>query len=221
VEGLIHISELSNRRIQHPKDVVKEGDVVPVKLVRIERDRHRLGLSLRQARADAEAMGFVFNHDGAVIDYPDDIREQFGLPPRDESMPAPTPRSEPRNAHEAIERAVARDPEPVSAFAHAFAQALENAEAGNAFANSFESAAPESAPAPEAADVPGAALAEALPAEAETAAEPVDEAVSAALDESAKVEGAGSAEVEESASPSGADAPAASAATEPVSEEDA
>jgi small subunit ribosomal protein S1 len=221
VEGLIHISELSNRRIQHPKDVVKEGDVVPVKLVRIERDRHRLGLSLRQARADAEAMGFVFNHDGAVIDYPDDIREQFGLPPRDESMPAPTPRSEPRNAHEAIERAVARDPEPVSAFAHAFAQALENAEAGNAFANSFESAAPESAPAPEAADVPGAALAEALPAEAETAAEPVDEAVSAALDESAKVEGAGSAEVEDSASPSGADAPAASAATEPVSEEDA
>src|SRR5690606_32472351 len=53
VEGLIHISELSNRRIQHPKDVVKEGDIVPVKLVRIEKDRHRLGLSLRQARADA------------------------------------------------------------------------------------------------------------------------------------------------------------------------
>ena len=48
VEGLIHISELSNRRIQHPKDVVKEGDIVPVKLVRIEKDRHRLGLSRRQ-----------------------------------------------------------------------------------------------------------------------------------------------------------------------------
>ncbi len=61
VEGLIHISELSNRRIQTPKDVVKEGDVVPVKLVRIEKDRHRLGLSLRQARNDAEAMGFVFD----------------------------------------------------------------------------------------------------------------------------------------------------------------
>ena len=42
VEGLIHISELSSRRIQHPKDVVKEGDIIPVKLVRIEKDRHRL-----------------------------------------------------------------------------------------------------------------------------------------------------------------------------------
>jgi small subunit ribosomal protein S1 len=129
VEGLIHISELSNRRIQHPKDVVKEGDVVPVKLVRIEKDRHRLGLSLRQARNDAEAMGFVFDANGAVIDYPDDIREQFQLPAREKGTAAPQPRREPRTAQEAIERAVSRDPEPISAFAHAFQQALENAEA--------------------------------------------------------------------------------------------
>src|SRR6185312_2619907 len=104
VEGLIHISELSNRRIQHPKDVVKEGDVVPVKLVRIEKDRHRLGLSLRQARADAEAMGFVFSHDGAVVDYPEDVREQFGLPERDAPAPGSVSRAEPRTAQEAIER---------------------------------------------------------------------------------------------------------------------
>ena len=131
VEGLIHISELSSRRIQHPKEVVKEGDVVPVKLVRIERDRHRLGLSLRQARSDAEAMGFVFDHLGMVIDYPDDVREQFQLPPRDKSLKA---RTEPRTAQEAVANAVARDPEPVSAFAHAFQQALENAEASNTLA---------------------------------------------------------------------------------------
>jgi len=128
VEGLIHISELSNRRIQHPKDVVKEGDVVPVKLVRIEKDRHRLGLSLRQARSDAEAMGFQFDANGGVIDYPDDVREQFQLPARDKSMPPA--RREPRTAQEAIEQAVARDPEQISAFAHAFQQALENAEGG-------------------------------------------------------------------------------------------
>ncbi len=55
VEGLIHISELSDERIQHPKSVVQEGEVVPVKILRIEPDRRRLGLSLRQARAEAEA----------------------------------------------------------------------------------------------------------------------------------------------------------------------
>ena len=141
VEGLIHISELSSRRILHPKDVVKEGDVVPVKLVRIEKDRHRLGLSLRQARSDAEAMGFAFDVNGAVVDYPDDVREQFGLPAREGGRPAP--RQGPRTAAEAIERAVARDPEPVSAFAHAFAKAFADAEANNSLSQPAEDAPAE------------------------------------------------------------------------------
>src|SRR5260221_4677368 len=80
VEGLIHISELSSRRIQHPKDVVKEGDVVPAKLVRIEKDRHRLGLSLRQARSDSEGMGFVSDVNGSFANSPEDVRRQLGRP---------------------------------------------------------------------------------------------------------------------------------------------
>ena len=43
IEGLIHISELVDRRINHPKEVVNEDEVVPVKIVRIEHDRHRIG----------------------------------------------------------------------------------------------------------------------------------------------------------------------------------
>lgn len=54
VEGLIHISELADRRITHPKEVVKEGDVLTLKIIRIEKDRHRLGLSLRQAIEEQE-----------------------------------------------------------------------------------------------------------------------------------------------------------------------
>lgn len=54
LEGLIHVSELAERRITHPKEVVKEGDMLPLKIVRIERERHRLGLSLKQARAEGE-----------------------------------------------------------------------------------------------------------------------------------------------------------------------
>lgn len=49
VEGLIHISELSDDRINHPKNVVKEGDEITVKVIRVEPERRRLGLSLRQA----------------------------------------------------------------------------------------------------------------------------------------------------------------------------
>ncbi len=48
VEGLIHISELSDARISHPKNVVKEGDELTLKIIRVEPERRRLGLSLRQ-----------------------------------------------------------------------------------------------------------------------------------------------------------------------------
>jgi small subunit ribosomal protein S1 len=57
VEGLIHISELSDERIAHPKAVVNEGDEVPLKIIRIDAARHRLGLSLRQALEEGEVMG--------------------------------------------------------------------------------------------------------------------------------------------------------------------
>jgi small subunit ribosomal protein S1 len=54
VEGLIHISELTSRMINHPREVVSEGDAVRLKILRIEPERRRLGLSLRQA-AEEEA----------------------------------------------------------------------------------------------------------------------------------------------------------------------
>ena len=49
VEGLIHISELTDHMINHPREVVREGEVVRLKILRIEPDRRRLGLSLKQA----------------------------------------------------------------------------------------------------------------------------------------------------------------------------
>ena len=52
IEGLIHISELADRRVGHPKEVVDEGDVVTLRIIRIEPERRRLGLSLK--RVDSE-----------------------------------------------------------------------------------------------------------------------------------------------------------------------
>src|SRR3989337_106248 len=72
IEGLIHISELVERRITHPNEVVREGDVLPVKIVRIEYDRHRLGLSLKQARSSAEDEGWTFSERGGALDAPKD-----------------------------------------------------------------------------------------------------------------------------------------------------
>jgi len=61
IEGLIHLTELSVDPIEHPNEIIKEGDVIQVKILKIEPDRKRLGLSLIQAATP-----------GAVVD-PDSI----------------------------------------------------------------------------------------------------------------------------------------------------
>jgi small subunit ribosomal protein S1 len=53
IEGLIHISELADYRISHPKEIVQEGDEVQVRIIRIDAERRRVGLSLRQASEEA------------------------------------------------------------------------------------------------------------------------------------------------------------------------
>lgn len=55
VEGLIHISEISDQRIQHPKEVLHEGDVKTLRIIRIDYEQRRIGLSLRQVDSAAYA----------------------------------------------------------------------------------------------------------------------------------------------------------------------
>lgn len=54
IEGLIHMSELTDSNITHPREVVKEGDEVSVKIIRIDPERRRMGLSLKQAEGTVE-----------------------------------------------------------------------------------------------------------------------------------------------------------------------
>lgn len=54
LEGLLHISELADHKIDKPQDVVKLGDEVEVKILRVDTDYRKIGLSLRRARWAAE-----------------------------------------------------------------------------------------------------------------------------------------------------------------------
>jgi len=46
VRGMIHVSELSDQRVTHPRDVLREGQQVRVKIKEFDRDRRRISLSL-------------------------------------------------------------------------------------------------------------------------------------------------------------------------------
>ena len=49
-DGLVHVSELANRFVRDPAEIVKVGDRVRVKVLKIDGERRRIGLSLKEAR---------------------------------------------------------------------------------------------------------------------------------------------------------------------------
>ncbi len=49
VEGLIHISELANRRVIHPREVLNEDEEINIRILDVDLDRRRISLSLKQA----------------------------------------------------------------------------------------------------------------------------------------------------------------------------
>jgi small subunit ribosomal protein S1 len=55
IEGLIHISEISEKRIEHAKEVLKEGEKVTLRVIKIDPANHRIGLSVRRVDSMAYA----------------------------------------------------------------------------------------------------------------------------------------------------------------------
>ena len=53
VDGLIHISQIANRRIGKPEDVLTVGDVVDAKITAIDEEKHKISLSIRALSAPA------------------------------------------------------------------------------------------------------------------------------------------------------------------------
>jgi small subunit ribosomal protein S1 len=76
IEGLIHVSELADERIQHPKQVVHEGQELILRIIRIDPQRRRMGLSLLRAldTPDAE-LEAVFGE--GIIAERDELAQQI------------------------------------------------------------------------------------------------------------------------------------------------
>jgi small subunit ribosomal protein S1 len=63
IEGLIHVSELAEGRVAHPKNVVNVGDALDLKVIRIDPAKRRIGLSLKRVNED-ENGPVLANEDG-------------------------------------------------------------------------------------------------------------------------------------------------------------
>lgn len=54
LEGLLHVSELADHKVENPEDVVKMGDEIEVKILRVDTDERKIGLSLKRVQWAAE-----------------------------------------------------------------------------------------------------------------------------------------------------------------------
>jgi small subunit ribosomal protein S1 len=95
VEGLIHVSELADISVAEPLKTVKPGDRVAVKILRVDPNRQRIGLSIRQADPVAAANLFAAEK-GELAEASEESAEEIteGEPeavvPVEETAPAPT-----------------------------------------------------------------------------------------------------------------------------------
>lgn len=67
-DGLVHMSEISWDRIQHPSEVLKVGQEVKVKVINIDRDKKRIGLSIRQLQSDPWDEKAAQFHEGQLVE---------------------------------------------------------------------------------------------------------------------------------------------------------
>lgn len=51
-DGMVHISELAPFRVERISDIIKEGMIVPVKIINIDQERGKIGLSIKEADRD-------------------------------------------------------------------------------------------------------------------------------------------------------------------------
>jgi small subunit ribosomal protein S1 len=173
LEGLIHISELSHQRVAHPGDVVHEGQTLKLKIISLDSERHRLGLSLKQAE---EPPARPTPEPGVA---PTPSQAPTPMQPRPERRPRPERGYSMADAVQEPEGGI--DNTLASAFAQVRAQMAQSEavpdESGpkseaEAVALAEEEAAPaKPARAPRATKASKAAAAEAEAAEAEAAAD--------------------------------------------------
>ncbi len=205
LEGLIHISELSHQRVAHPGDVVHEGQTIKLKIISLDSERHRLGLSLKQAEEPP-----------ARPPVPEAPVQPITMAPRPERRPRPERGYSMTDAVQEPEGGI--DDTLASAFAQIRAQVAESEAKAAAPTETPAEAAPaaEAAPVAETRAAPAPASAKPKPAraprtpkaetvvevEAEAAAEaeaPVEATAEAAAEAPAEAEAAAEAAAEANA----------------------
>lgn len=96
LEGLLHISELADHKVENPEDVVKLGDEIEVKILRVDPDERKIGLSRKRVEWAEEARGEEESekaHRAEPVELRGGVGDSTGplIKPREPVVPEPAP----------------------------------------------------------------------------------------------------------------------------------
>jgi small subunit ribosomal protein S1 len=94
VEGLVHISELAQHHVENPREVVSQGDTVPVLILEVDAERRRLSLSLKRVDADRRAESEGPIEGTPHLDLSEDVFSDSASAPLAPELDAPPARGE-------------------------------------------------------------------------------------------------------------------------------
>jgi len=79
IEGLVHVSELRDERVENPRDVVKEGDELDVKVIDMDPHERKVALSVKAALHEGEDYReYMRNQQGGRASFGDVFGEKLG-----------------------------------------------------------------------------------------------------------------------------------------------
>jgi small subunit ribosomal protein S1 len=80
IDGLVHVSEISHRRVNHPQESLSVGDQVEAKILSIDSDNHRISLSIKDVSQEGMLPPVEGGlAEGSVVDAIVDKTENFGI----------------------------------------------------------------------------------------------------------------------------------------------
>src|SRR5213080_1399310 len=88
VEGLVHISELAQHHVENPREVVSQGDTVPVLILEVDADRRRLSLSLKRVDPERRAENEAPIEGTPHLDLSEDVFADSAAAPAAPPLPA-------------------------------------------------------------------------------------------------------------------------------------
>ncbi|MBL4634101.1 MAG: 30S ribosomal protein S1 [Kofleriaceae bacterium] len=97
VEGLVHVSEISEERVDDPNDLLTEGQKVKVQIISMDQAERKIGLSIKAALRSqemADAQGYTISNNTGGATLGDVMRQKLGMPGESESESEPESESE-------------------------------------------------------------------------------------------------------------------------------